>query len=59
MDVCHFLLYCCSFFSHYQITPLHVAAKRGRYRIVESLIDLGAEINAEDNDGVSILDSLS
>ena len=36
------------------MTPLHVAAKRGRYRIVDSLSDLGDEINAKDNAGVGI-----
>ena len=40
------------------MTPLHVAAKSGRFRIVEYLIDLGAEINAEDNDGVGIFNQL-
>lgn len=39
------------------MTPLHVAAEKGHDRIVEYLIDLGAEINAEDNDGVGILDN--
>ena len=42
------------FISLYQMTPLHLAAERGRYRVVEYLIDLRAEISAEDNDGVSI-----
>ena len=37
------------------MTPLHVAAKKGRYRNVEKLIDLGAKISTEDNDGVGIL----
>lgn len=36
------------------MTPLHVAAERGHDRIVEYLIDLGAKINAEDNDGVGL-----
>ena len=40
------------------MTPLHVAAESGRFRIVEYLIDLGAEINAEDNDGVGIFNQL-
>ena len=39
------------FLSFYQMTPLHVAGKTGRYGIVESLT---TEISAEDNDGVSV-----
>ena len=39
-------------FSHYQMTPLHVAAERGRYREVEYLIDVGAEISTKDNNWV-------
>ena len=49
------VLYFCSFFLSYQMTPLHVAAEKGRYRTVEELIDLGAEISTEDNDEVGIL----
>lgn len=36
------------------MTPLHVAAEKARYEIAEYLIDKGAEISAEDNDGVGI-----
>ena len=41
------------------MTPLHVAAERGRYRVVEYLIDLQTEISAEDNDGVSIYSTIT
>ena len=40
------------------MTHLHVAGEKGRYRIVDSLKDPGAEINAEDNDGVGILNHI-
>ena len=43
---------------YYQMTPLHVAGEKGRYRIVDSLKVSGAEINAEDNDGVGILNHI-
>lgn len=36
------------------MTPLHVAAEKAHYEIAEYLIDKGADINAEDNDGVGI-----
>ena len=36
------------------MTPLHVAAQRGeRISIVEYLVDKGADINIEDDNGVS------
>ena len=42
------------FLSLYQMTPLHVAAERGeRIRIVNYLVDQGADINIKDNNGVS------
>ena len=41
------------------MTPLHVGAKRGRFRVVEYLIDLRTEIGAEDNDGVSIYSTIT
>lgn len=36
------------------MTPLHVAGRRGRFRIVDSLSTLGDEISTKDNDGVGI-----
>ena len=41
------------------MTPLHVGAKRGRFRVVEYLIDLRTEIGAKDNDGVSIYSTIT
>ena len=35
------------------MTPLHVAAERGRFNIIEPLVDKGANINIEDDDGVN------
>ena len=32
-------------------TPLHMAAKRGRYKVAELLIAAGAEVNAKDKEG--------
>lgn len=41
------------------MTPLHIAAERGRYRTVEYLVGKGAHISAEDNDRVgAICDSI-
>ena len=35
------------------MTPLHVAAKNGRFALVKLLVDKKADINIKDNDGVS------
>ena len=42
------------FLSLHQMTPLHVAAKSDRYKILEYLVDRGADISTKDSDGVSI-----
>ena len=47
------------FLSLHQLTPLHVAAKSDRYKIVEYLVDEGADINTKDSDGVSICEYTS
>jgi len=36
------------------MTPLHVAAKSARFKVVEFLVGKGGDINTTDNDGVSI-----
>ena len=36
------------------MTPLHVAAEKGRFKIVECLVKEGADINTKDNAGVGI-----
>ena len=36
------------------MTPLHLAAESGHDNIVNYLCDEGADINIQDNDGVSI-----
>ena len=46
-----FALLLLSFFLH-QMTPLHAAAEKGRFNIIKPLVDKGANINIEDNDGV-------
>ena len=38
------------------MTPLHIAAEKGRYRIVEYLVDKTAKISTEDHDGVGTHD---
>ena len=39
----------------FDITPLHYACYHGSYNCVELLIDLGADVNAFDKDGKSVL----
>ena len=36
----------------HQMTPLHVAAKKGLVKALESLVKKGAEIDIKDNKGV-------
>ena len=36
------------------MTPLHLAAERGHVKIVIYLCDEGADIKAQDNDGVNL-----
>ena len=43
----------------HQMTPLHMAAKSGRKKIVEYLVDEGANISTRDSDGVSICGNTS
>ena len=35
------------------MTPLHVAAEKGRFNIIKPLVDKEANINIEDNNGVN------
>ena len=42
------------FLSLHQMTPLHVAARSARFKIVDYLVDEGANISTKDSDGVSI-----
>ena len=44
------------FSSLHQITPLHVVAERGHTRIVEYLVDKGAQIDIQDKNGVIMHD---
>jgi len=37
-------------------TPLHYAARRGHYKVVELLLAKGADVNAETKDGRTALD---
>ena len=37
-----------------QVTPLHMAAERGHWSVVEYLVDKGAKMDAKENTGVSI-----
>ena len=41
-----------------QRTPLHIAVKEFRVKTAEFLVDNQADINSQDNDGVSIWDYL-
>ena len=38
-----------------QRTPLHIAVKKFRVKTAEFLVDNQADINSQDNDGVSLL----
>ena len=40
--------------SLYQMTPLHIAAERGFVKIVDYLIDKGADVDIRDKNGVII-----
>ena len=40
------------FQSLYQWTPLHIAVKEFRVKTAECLVDKGADINSQDNEGV-------
>ena len=42
------------FLSFYQRTALHIAARDGHDYIAECLVKKGANVNVEDNDGVSV-----
>ena len=41
-----------------QRTPLHIAVKKFRVKTTEFLVDNKADINSQDNDGVSLGDYL-
>ena len=41
-----------------QRTPLHIAVKEFRVKTAEFLVDSKADINSQDNDGVSMWDYL-
>ena len=43
------------FLSLHQMTPLHVAATSARFKVVECLVEQGANISTKDNDEVSII----
>ena len=50
----YFVAYFSSFFfSLHQMTPLHVAAEEGRYKIMGYLVGKGADINVKDDNKVS------
>ena len=38
--------------SPYQMAPLHLAARSGRVKILDYLVEQGADINIQDNNGV-------
>ena len=42
-------------FSFYQQTALHIAVRDGQERTVESLVKGGANVNIEDDNGVSCM----
>ena len=39
----------------HQMTPLHLAAKIGRIKILDYIVKQGADINIQDDEGVNIL----
>ena len=39
--------------SHHQETPLHKVARQGHNDAVKYIIQAGADVNIQDNDGVS------
>lgn len=41
--------------SNTSVTPLHLAAKLGNQEIIQSLLDAGADVNATDKEGKSVL----
>ena len=55
LGVSWFLAYLVVFF-FYQITPLHVAAERGHPRMVEYLVNKGANKDIQDKKGVIMCD---
>ena len=46
--------YFCILFPLHQLTPLHLAAERGRYNLVKYLVDQGADVNIQDLHGVML-----
>ena len=57
IPTCVKVVYFCTFFFSppNQMTPLHVAAKNGRFGLVKLLVNKNANINNQDNDEVSNL----
>ena len=43
--------------SLHQMTPLHVAAERGHFKIVQFLVGEGADVNTKDNSGVNLCEN--
>ena len=57
LDTFHFISYSLfSFLSLYQITPLHLAAESGNIKILNHLVDKGADVNIQEDNGVGIYD---
>ena len=54
-EIRQFLSYFCIFLSLYQMTPLHLAAQRGRYNLVRYLVDKDADVNIQDINGVRLI----
>ena len=47
------------YFVFHQQTPSHLAAEKGRFEnTLKYLVDIGADINIKDNDGVKIMIAL-
>ena len=44
------------FLSFHQMTPLHLAAESDHIKVVKYLFEQGADINIQDDNGVSICD---